>query len=91
MSSFIIEGGKKLEGEVKISGSKNASLPIIAARVLLLNILSDTRISIVLLRLAFLLTGISLTDSKINSIFFILITYAIKNIIAYTGIISKKL
>ena len=34
MSSFIIEGGKKLKGEVKISGSKNASLPIIAASIL---------------------------------------------------------
>lgn len=34
MSSFIIEGGKKLEGEVRISGSKNASLPIIAASIL---------------------------------------------------------
>ena len=34
MSSYIIEGGKKLEGTVKISGSKNSSLPIIAATVL---------------------------------------------------------
>ena len=34
MSSYIIEGGKKLEGEVAVSGSKNASLPIIAATVL---------------------------------------------------------
>ena len=34
MASYIIEGGKKLEGEVKISGSKNASLPIIAASIL---------------------------------------------------------
>ena len=34
MYSYIIEGGKKLEGEVKISGSKNASLPIIAATIL---------------------------------------------------------
>lgn len=34
MSSYIIEGGKKLQGEVKISGSKNASLPIIAASIL---------------------------------------------------------
>ena len=34
MSSYIIEGGKKLEGEVKISGSKNASLPIISACIL---------------------------------------------------------
>ena len=34
MSKFIIKGGKKLEGEVKISGSKNAALPIIAATIL---------------------------------------------------------
>jgi len=31
---YIIEGGKKLEGEVEISGSKNASLPILAASIL---------------------------------------------------------
>ena len=34
MSSYIIEGGKKLEGEVDVSGSKNAALPIIAACIL---------------------------------------------------------
>jgi len=34
MAGYIIEGGKKLEGEVRISGSKNASLPIIAASIL---------------------------------------------------------
>ena len=34
MSKFIIQGGKKLEGDVRISGSKNAALPIIAATVL---------------------------------------------------------
>ena len=34
MSKFIIQGGRKLEGEVKISGSKNAALPIIAATIL---------------------------------------------------------
>ena len=34
MSSYIIEGGRKLEGEIKVSGSKNASLPIIAASIL---------------------------------------------------------
>lgn len=34
MSKFLIQGGKKLEGEIKISGSKNAALPIIAATVL---------------------------------------------------------
>ena len=34
MSEYIIKGGKKVEGEVNISGSKNASLPIIAASIL---------------------------------------------------------
>ena len=34
MSSYIVEGGKKLEGEIVVSGSKNASLPIMAATVL---------------------------------------------------------
>lgn len=34
MSDYIIEGGKRLEGEVEISGSKNAALPIIAATIL---------------------------------------------------------
>lgn len=34
MLSYIVEGGKKLEGEVSVSGSKNASLPIIAASIL---------------------------------------------------------
>lgn len=34
MAEYIIKGGNKLEGEVEISGSKNAALPIIAATVL---------------------------------------------------------
>ena len=34
MSEYIIKGGKKIEGEVEISGSKNAALPIIAATIL---------------------------------------------------------
>ena len=34
MKSYIVEGGKKLEGETYVSGSKNASLPIMAASVL---------------------------------------------------------
>ncbi len=34
MSSYIIQGRTRLEGEVKISGSKNASLPILAASLL---------------------------------------------------------
>ena len=34
MSKFVIKGGKRIEGEVSISGSKNSALPIIAACVL---------------------------------------------------------
>ena len=34
MDKFIVKGGKLLEGEVNISGSKNAALPIIAATIL---------------------------------------------------------
>ena len=34
MEKYIIEGGRKLEGIVSISGSKNASLPIIAGTIL---------------------------------------------------------
>lgn len=34
MSSYIIEGGKKIQGETFVSGSKNASLPIMAASLL---------------------------------------------------------
>ena len=31
---YIVEGGSALQGELKISGSKNASLPVIAATLL---------------------------------------------------------
>lgn len=34
MERFVIEGGKKLSGEVTISGAKNSALPIIAAALL---------------------------------------------------------
>lgn len=34
MYSYIIDGGRRLEGETYASGSKNASLPIIAASIL---------------------------------------------------------
>ncbi len=58
MSSYIIEGGKRLEGEVTVSGSKNASLPIIAATILnkgitkLYNIpnIHDTKITLEILK-----------------------------------------
>ncbi len=59
MKSYIIEGGKKLEGDVKVSGSKNASLPIIASCILngdttkLYNVpnIRDTQITLKILRL----------------------------------------
>jgi len=34
MDNFIIRGGKQLNGEIRISGSKNAALPILAATLL---------------------------------------------------------
>ena len=34
MSKYVINGGNKLEGEVKIDGSKNAVLPILAASLI---------------------------------------------------------
>lgn len=34
MEKFVIEGGKRLKGEVQASGSKNACLPILAATLL---------------------------------------------------------
>lgn len=34
MSEYIIEGGRKLSGNIDISGSKNATLPILAATIL---------------------------------------------------------
>ena len=34
MDKIIIEGGRRLEGELEISGSKNAVLPIMAAMIL---------------------------------------------------------
>ena len=33
-NKYVVEGGNVLSGEVKISGSKNASLPVIAASLL---------------------------------------------------------
>jgi len=34
MDKLVVHGGKKLKGEVQVSGSKNASLPILAATLL---------------------------------------------------------
>ncbi len=41
MDKILIEGQKKIEGKIKISGSKNSSLPILAA-----SLLSDSEIKI---------------------------------------------
>jgi len=35
MKKLVIQGGKKLYGTINISGSKNASLPILAASLLI--------------------------------------------------------
>jgi len=40
MDSLEIKGGKKLSGEVKISGSKNSALPLIASTILSKNLLN---------------------------------------------------
>ena len=58
MDKFVINGGKKLIGEVQISGAKNAVLPIMAACILkpatytIKNVpnLKDTRTMIKLLK-----------------------------------------
>ncbi len=34
MSSFLVEGGRRLSGEVRIQGAKNSVLPILAATLL---------------------------------------------------------
>lgn len=59
MAQYIIQGGNKLEGEIIASGSKNASLPIIAASILngknttLYNVpnIQDIKITLEILRL----------------------------------------
>ena len=37
MEKFIIKGGRKLKGEIKVNGAKNAALPILAGTVLTKN------------------------------------------------------
>ncbi len=59
MKSYIIQGGNALNGEVNISGSKNASLPIIASSILngditrLYNVpkIHDTQITLEILKI----------------------------------------
>lgn len=59
MASYIIEGGRRLVGTVEVSGSKNASLPILASTILnagtnkLYNIpkISDTKITLEILEI----------------------------------------
>ena len=59
MLSYIINGETKLSGEVNISGSKNASLPILATSILntepvtFYNVpkIEDTRITLEILKI----------------------------------------
>lgn len=59
MKSYIIEGGKKLEGGIDVSGSKNASLPILASTILvsgtsrIYNVpnIQDTKITLEILKI----------------------------------------
>ena len=46
MEKLIINGGKALRGRVKISGAKNAVLPIIAAALLGQNVPSKLEVSV---------------------------------------------
>lgn len=58
MKNYIIKGGRRLNGEIEVSGSKNASLPILAASILngkntkLYNVpnISDVKTTIEILR-----------------------------------------
>ena len=34
MESFLVEGGRRLSGHIRVDGAKNAALPILAACVL---------------------------------------------------------
>ena len=34
MEAFVVQGGRKLEGTMRVDGAKNAALPILAASVL---------------------------------------------------------
>ncbi len=35
MDKFVIEGGRKLQGTIRVNGAKNAALPMMAASLLL--------------------------------------------------------
>ena len=41
MDKLIITGGKRLDGEIRISGAKNSALPILAA-----TLLADTPVTV---------------------------------------------
>jgi UDP-N-acetylglucosamine 1-carboxyvinyltransferase len=70
MEKLIIEGGRPLNGEVKISGAKNAALPLIAATLLapgvhVLHNVPDLRDTRTILRL---LESLGLTWERIGTI-----------------------
>ena len=45
MDKLIITGGRRLDGEIRISGAKNAALPILAA-----TLLADEPVTVVICR-----------------------------------------
>ena len=75
MCCYIIDGGKKLDGIVKVSGSKNAALPIISAAILnggitkLYNIpnIHDTRITLEILK--YLGCKVNKNNDKIGKVY----------------------
>ena len=79
MKSYIIEGGKKLDGVVKIEGSKNASLPILAACILNADINKLYNIELIL-QVLFLykLTNNFLIMNPISILFCLLLLLKIK-------------
>ena len=76
MQKLEVFGAQKLRGQVKISGSKNASLPILAA-----SLLSNKQIILKNLLLALVLK-VAKTEGE---------TTAIKKIIDPIRVVSKKL
>ena len=77
MQKLIIKGKKKLSGSITISGSKNASLPILAATILnnnkttLKNVpfVKDVSTMIELLKFVGLTIKADLSKKKINYLF----------------------
>ena len=81
MQKLEVFGANKLKGQIKISGSKNASLPILAAtlltdkKIVLKNLPKVRDIETMMLLLRSLGSKIRFKKNKIIIIFFIFISY----------------